>query len=264
MTFQHAKLLHKDTWKNHHVEIRDEGDFRSLYFDSGYLQSRMSLTRPEDLVLSYTEIMAFTILLQSAPGRILIIGLGSGSFVRFFHHHFPDCILDCVDNSQHVINMARGYFQLPENGQVRIFCMDGQDFLQDSQQQYDLILVDAFDSQGMAPSIYTDSFFRLAKKCVKPEGILSCNLWSGDKKLLTELKKTIKSHLPQILYLPVPNRGNLVALAMAQAIPWDKTKLKKKKLRKLSEKYNLNFKQMIQIAKQNNLTFASRLKRLLE
>ena len=66
------------------------------------------------------------------------------------------------DYSQHVIDIARGYFRLPETGNIRVICADGDDFIKrpNSGKKYDMILVDAFDGQGMAPSIYTESFFK--------------------------------------------------------------------------------------------------------
>ena len=95
-----GQLVHRDFWNNHLVEIKDQGDYRSLYFGSHHLQSRMSLSRPQDLVLSYTGYMVLPLLMNKSLHRIMVIGIGSGSFVRFFQHHFKDCVIDAVDYAQ--------------------------------------------------------------------------------------------------------------------------------------------------------------------
>lgn len=255
-----GQLVHKDFWHNHLVEINDQGDYRSLYFGSRHLQSRMSLSRPQDLVLPYTGYMVLTLLMNSNPRHILVMGIGSGSFVRFFHHHLPDCVIDAVDYSPHIIKVAKCYFQLPENDRVTIYCSDGYQFLKENRhKQYDLILVDAFDATGMAPTIYSKAFFSLCAKCLIPTGIISCNLWSGNAARLREIKAILNGLLTSCLYLPVHNRGNLVALVMPIANPWPHLLRKNKELNALAQHYNLDFRRMIKIAKQNNLTLPQRL-----
>lgn len=254
------RLVYSGYWNDHLVEIEDKGDSRSLYFGSRSLQSRMSLTNPSALVLSYTCYMALALLLNTTPRNILIIGIGSGSFVRFFHHHFPKCQIDAVDYSEQTINAARGYFQLPENNKISVYCADGRSFLQDHwEKQYDLILVDAFDDQGMAPTVYSDLFFSLCANALTPDGVVSCNLWSNDKVILEEIETILATHFKGCLYLPVPDRGNIIAMAMPVAMPWQRIYLNKREIVSLTKRYNLNFQQLIKVAKRNNLSFPERM-----
>jgi spermidine synthase len=254
------RLVYSGYWNNHLVEIEDKGNHRSLFFGNRSLQSRMSLTNPSELVLSYTCYMTLTLLVNSTPRNILIVGLGSGSFVRFFHHHFPKCQIDAVDYSPDTIKAARGYFQLPENNQISVYCADGCSFLQDNREkQYDLMLVDAFDDQGMAPTVYSDLFFGLCASSLTPDGVVSCNFWSNDKIRLEELKRILASHFKGCLYLPVPDRGNIIAVAMPFAMPWQRLNLNKKEIKELSKQYNLNFRQLLNVARQNNLSIPERM-----
>lgn len=255
-----GKLVHKNFWNNHPVEIKDQGDYRSLYFGSHHLQSRMSLSRPQDLVLPYTGYMVLPLIMNKRPGHILVIGIGSGSFVRFFQYHLPNCAIDAVDYSPHIIKIAKGYFQLPENDRVTVYCSDGYHFLEENKHtKYDLILVDAFDAEGMASTIYSEPFFHLCAKCLTEEGIISCNLWSNNSTQLIEIKSILDSLMPSSLHLPVHNRGNIVTLAMSFANPWQYLSPRRKELIRLARHYNLDFRRMIKIAKQNNLTLSKRL-----
>jgi len=254
------RLVYSGYWNDHLVEIEDKGDYRSLYFGTRSLQSRMSLSNPSDLILSYTWYMALALLVNTHPRNILIVGIGAGSFIRFFHNHFPQCQIDAVDYSAQTIKAARGYFHLPENNEISVYCADGRSFLQDnSHKQYDLILVDAFDDQGMAPTVYSDLFFDLCANSLTPNGVVSCNLWSDDRTRLKELKQIFASHFKGCLYLPVPDRGNIIAIAMPFTMPWQRLCLDKKDIRLLSKRYNLNFRQLIKVAKRNNLSFPERM-----
>jgi len=253
------RLVYSGYWNDHIVEIEDQGDFRSLYFGSRSLQSRMSLTTPHMLVLSYTCYMVMPLLINPAPQNILIVGVGSGSLVRFFHHYFPTIHIDIVDYSPDVINAARDYFQLPENNHISVHCADGRSFLQDNyEKKYDLVLIDAFDDQGMAPTVYSDLFFRLCADVLTEDGVASCNLWSDDKERLREIKAMFDTHFTSCLYLPVPDRGNIIAVAMPFAPPWHRICMQKKEITLLSKQYNLNFRQLIKVAKRNNLSLAKR------
>ncbi len=254
------RLLYSDFWNDHLVEVEDKANHRSLYFGSRSLQSRMSLTNPSDLVLSYTCYMALALLINPAPQNVLIIGIGSGSFVRFFRHHFANCQIDTVDYSQQTIDAARDYFQLPADDQISVYCADGRSFLQDNRgKKYDLILVDAFDDQGMAPTVYSELFFSLCADSLSPKGVVSANLWSDDKVRLKEIKTIFATYFEGCLYLPVPDRGNIVAIAMPFALPWQQICLDKKEISRLSKQFNLNFQQIIKTAKQNNLSIPARM-----
>ena len=255
-----GRMIHSNYWNGHLVKIFDNGDHRSLYFGAGLLQSRMSLSRPHELVLSYTRSMTAALLIQPRPARVLVVGIGAGSFIRFFHHHFPDCLIDAVDCSSHVIAAARGYFHLPEEDRrVRVSCRDGREFLENGAEfPYDLILVDAFDDRGMAPTIYDTAFFRLCRERLSEEGVVSCNLWSDDSVRFREIKSTLASIFAGCLFLPVPDRGNVIALAMPFAVPWSRIYVKSGDLAEHTRRFGIDFKELAGTIKQNNLSMTKR------
>lgn len=258
-----SKVIHKEFKNNHLIEIRDTTSQRALYFDKRHLQSAMSFLHPQELTLSYTRYMLLGLLINQCPKNILIIGLGSGSFVRFFHHYYPTSHIDGVDYSQHVINLAKDYFYLPESDNIKVICADGDKFVKGiGNKKYDLILVDAFDDQGMAPSIYTESFFSSVRELITDDGSISFNLWSSDKKIFSTIKKTLAATFNSCLFLPVPDRGNVIAVTMNQEVPWHKFDASLKETKALSTRLELNFKQLIRVTKQNNGAFKSLLKSL--
>lgn len=256
-------LIHRDHWNNHLVEIFDEGDTRSLYFAGNVLQSSMSLTAPHRLVLSYTHFMMAPLLFNHSPQRILIIGIGAGSMLRFFHHYVSNCSIDAIDNSPHVIELAKKYFCLPESHDIRLFCQDGFDFLLNRQEDnYDLILVDAFDQSGMSTSVYNREFFDLCRNRLEKRGIASLNLWSGNANRLEAVMTGLTHTFPSVIRLPVPNRGNVICLAGAEPELLQMMETDYHELSHLSDEMQINFKKIARICIKHNLGFKQRLSRL--
>jgi len=257
-----GNIIHSEFFDKHLVEIVDDKDHRSLYFAGNILQSRISLIHPDELLLFYTRYMMTALLVQPKPAQVLLIGIGAGSLVSFLHHHFPRCVIDAVDNLPQIIRMAIGFFHMPNKDPIAIYCCDGFEFLASRKQRsfYDLILVDAFDENGMSRTIYTGEFFKLCLESLTPGGILSCNLWSGNAGELAEVKSEIQRYSTSQLYLPVPNRGNIVALAFNTPVPWEKINRPKKDLEALSKRLHIDLTHMVEIAKKHNLSLGQRLR----
>jgi spermidine synthase len=258
------RIIHREHWDNLLVEIIDEGDIRSLLFGGDVLQSSMSLSRPNRLVLSYTHCMMASLLIDEHPERVLVIGIGAGSLVRFLHKHLVNCRIDGIDNAMHIIKLARGYFSLPESERLTISNLDGFNYLQQlpTPQEYDLILVDAYDGAGMAASIYHRACFELCRHHLRPGGIISINLWSGDQARMNEVRNDLVECFGPLLTLPVPNRGNIIYLAGRQIDLDLAMRRNRTELDQLSDHFDIDFHTIVGICRKHNLTRWQRLSRL--
>ncbi len=264
MSGSQSTRIYKDYWENRLVEIYDTGDFRSLYFSSRYLQSRMSLSMPHHLVLRYTQDMMSALLLVAPPRRVLLIGLGAGSLVRFLHYHFPECAIDAVDHSPPIIKLAQGYFRLPAAPMITLHCLDGLQFLEQrgTTERYDLILLDAFDERGMSAQLYCERFFRLCVEALRPEGVLSCNLWSGEPGRIAKITADLSRVFTTILTLQVAKRGNVIRHATNDADPWPKILRSSREYDRLRDRFGLDLKQMAATIRRTNMSFLQRLRYL--
>lgn len=139
------------------VRIRDEGTVRTLYFvdDDGreVVESRMDLARPGFLEVPYTRCMFASYLFVPQPRRVLLVGLGAGSMVRFLQHHDPDVEVDALDIDPDIVRIAEEYFgSRPAEG-VRFQVADGYQVLRTAERRWDVVFMDAF----LKPSMETDS-----------------------------------------------------------------------------------------------------------
>ena len=69
--------------------VIDDGKSRFLYFNVRLMQSEMSLKAPNDLAIRYTQKMMAFLLFQPHPKRIVLIGLGGGSLIKFCYQRMP-------------------------------------------------------------------------------------------------------------------------------------------------------------------------------
>lgn len=257
-----GKIIYRDHWQNHLIEIIEKGDSRSLYFGGNVLQSTMSISAPHHLVLSYTRFMMATLLFINPPRRVLLIGVGAGSLIRFIHHHFSSCVIDGVDFSPDIIKLARGYFNLPNSRNISLHCGDGHEFLaQLNAETYDLILIDAFDHRGMALSVYCSDFFEHCLHHLEDNGIVSLNLWSGNEAKMDRVQTDLKRYFGSCITLPVPERGNVICLAgksrnMTAIMEQDYTELSR-----MSAEFNINFRQIVKVFIKQNLGYRQRIAR---
>lgn len=229
------------------IEVIDLEGTRSLYFGTRARQSSMLLYAPATLALGYTRSMLAALLFQPQPRNILLIGLGGGSLARFLVQHLPEAQIDCVETRPSVIELARRYFHLPDTQQLEIHIGDGAEFLCDCpEQSFDLILVDAFDSSGVHPSVCPASFYADCRRALTPEGVLSVNLWATPgapfKNILAEMEQGFGS---QILRLPVEQHANLIALGLSTVRSRKELKLLREPARELSTRFGLDFPKLL-------------------
>jgi len=159
---------------------------KSLYFTLDQLQSRMCSAHPNQLEVDYTRTMMGFLLFNSRPARIAMIGLGGGSLLKFCYRHLPNTQLTMVEINPKVIAL-RHEFEVPEDTQrIELVCADGADFVRDAAANnpigYDVLLVDGFDSEGLAPSLCSQRFYNDCYQALSQQGVMVANLHHDDPK----------------------------------------------------------------------------------
>lgn len=257
---QESKLAQYGKQQNS-IKVCENIKYRSLYFQNNVLQSRMDRQYPERLCLSYTEYMMLPLLFEhyTQPQRILIIGVGGGSFIRFFEHYYSSAKIIGIEFSQRVLDIAQEHFLLKTNSQVQLICDCGRSFLENCTEDFDLILIDAFDHKGMAETIYSTPFFALCAEHLTSGGIVSCNTWSGDSRLSENVFDTFKAHFKDSLYCPVPERGNIILLGCKEHVPWGQLHPRNSFLLQQKQRLGIDFTKMITIARRANIPLWKRL-----
>jgi len=234
------------------IEITDDGDIRSLYFGNDAKQSSMLLSAPHELLLTYTEAMMVALLFQSQPRNCLIIGLGGGSIAKFLHYHYPNLQIDAIELRPNVAKVAHAYFMLPDTPQINILIGNACDYLRTGRlATYDLILIDAFNHDGLPEELKKIEFFEYCQAQLTPQGVMAINLWTNKEDHFQETMEFIdEAFSNRVLTLPVEERGNAIAFAANQESIF---RLKDKKhAKQLEEQLGLPFNKYLRQLKKYN------------
>lgn len=196
--------------------VIDDGKQRFLYFNVRLMQSAMSLRSPNDLELRYTQKMMAFLLFHPRPKRLVLIGLGGGSLIKFCYHRLPGAQLTAIELDPEVIAW-RDTFMLPPDGpRLQTLQGDGAEYLEQGEKGIDALLVDAFDRTGFAPSLANREFFENAFAKLAGDGVLVINL-AGEKESYAGLiGEAMHVFDDQVIVISVPEDGNHVLYAFKE------------------------------------------------
>jgi spermidine synthase len=200
------------------INTSEAAGVRYLHFGSDWVQGAMRIARPYALELDYTKEMMLPLLLRPDdwPRRVLLIGLGAASLTKFLWRYRPAAKLTVVEIAPQVEAVARQFFKLPDDPQrIQMQYADGADFIIQTKQKYDLILVDGFDNKARAGRLDTLPFYLDCKARLAKEGLLCINLLARRKSFnhsIQQIKEAFDGH---VISFPSRDEGNAIALASA-------------------------------------------------
>lgn len=144
-------------------------------------QSILDLNNPLSLIFPYAEAVLLALIWNSQPQKIYVIGFGGGSIPRFFHHYFPQTIIECTDLDPTIVEAAQKFFGIQLDDRLKVAIQDGREYLatkQISSAKYDIIIVDAGFGSGYMPyKLVTQEFYRLCKECLSIAGVAVFHLF---------------------------------------------------------------------------------------
>jgi spermidine synthase len=167
------------TYLHPHPTVVLTADSVSLVFVAGELQSQMSLKDPMQLEVPYTQTMMGFLLMVARPARILMIGLGGGSLVKYCYQHLPQAHITVVEINPQVIALRKRFAIPDDDARLRTVCADGAVFVQGVGPEFDVVLIDGFDEQGQPADLCTSVFYEAARRVLRPHGVVVVNL-DGD------------------------------------------------------------------------------------
>ncbi|WP_420794473.1 spermidine synthase [Thalassomonas haliotis] len=180
-----AEIVHSERSLYRNIIVEDKGDLRCLRFNVKQNKSNQSCfykSQPQQLVFNYTKLLFSGLILNNRPKKILIIGLGGGTMSNTLHQLYPEARIENVEIDPAVIKVAREYFGFFENEQVTATDQDGRLFIKRAlmkKQQYDWIILDAFNGEYIPEHLLTREFLLEAKHLLSDTGILTSNTFSN-------------------------------------------------------------------------------------
>jgi len=208
------------------IEISEEQGVRYLHFGSRWIQGAMRVARPYALELDYTREMMLPLLLRTDPAwprEVLHIGLGAASLLKFLLRHRPHARHTVVEIDPGVVAVARQYFKLPsESARIRLDIADGSEFVQRSEREFDLLLVDGFDAKGGAGMLDTLPFYCNCQARLAGAGLLATNLLRRTRGVRPSMERLAAAFEGRAIALPPCDSGNTIAVG-AKGPPVERT-----------------------------------------
>jgi spermidine synthase len=190
-----------------------------MHFTNGATQSAMLFSDPDALVSAYTRKMMAFLLFNPRPQHIVMIGLGGGSLAKFCYRHLPRSRITVVEINEDVIAMREEFCIPGDDARFRVVHDDGARYLAKFAEKIDVLLIDAFDAEGIAPSLANSGFYTCAARQLTDNGMLIMNFWGPCERYVDNLAQARTAFGDSLLLVPVAGDANVLLFGFKQAPP---------------------------------------------
>jgi len=164
------------------VLYREKTDLQDLMiFENSTFGRVMSLdgavqTTEKDEFIYHEMFVHVPMLAHGNVKRALIIGGGDGGAARQLMK-YDEIAVTLVDIDRTVIDLARKYMPTVSGGafddlRMDLIIADGCQFVKETDQTWDVIIIDSTDPHGPGEVLYTAEFYEDCKSCLAPGGII--------------------------------------------------------------------------------------------
>jgi spermidine synthase len=242
------------------VEVSETDGVRSLHLGSSTVQSSMRLQAPFELELSYTRGMMCFLLFSDKVKDVLAIGLGGGSIPKYIHHHLPEITVKVVEINPQVIRIGRSQFFVPNDDErFSIIEGDGIVYLDENPDSAQVLMIDAFDSNGIPADMGSQEFFDSCAAALTRDGMMAMNLWGSDRNFDIYLQRIEQSFNQRVLMLPTGRPGNIVVFGFKRSPADLRWTALREKAKMLEVKHGIEFLGFVEKLREHNAGTGSRL-----
>jgi len=191
-----GRLIFQKDSLYHRIFVYRRGPVVSLQFgrrSSVAIQSQVNLDDLRRHMLEYTEMTFCGLLYKSQPKRMLVLGLGGGVIPRDMHHYLPQLDIDVAEIDPEIQTIARQFFSFNEDDKLKVHIGDGRMFIKkqlrlDPVPKYDLIILDAFNSDYIPFHLMTKEFLEELKGVLADDGAVVANVFYSNRLYDAEVK----------------------------------------------------------------------------
>jgi spermidine synthase len=214
----------KNTASHRHIRyapitLSEQEGVRYLHFGTEWVQGAMRIKKPNWIELKYAQQMMMWMLFQTPPDHIVQLGLGTGALTKFCYQHFPETLITAVELNPAVIQVCHSSFALPFNDErLNVIQEDALHFVNDppNHSKIDVLQIDLYDATARGPVLDTPEFYQACADCLRPEGMLTVNLFSSHPSYQKNID-AIAHAFDAMAWLPEVHVGNTVAIAFKTA-----------------------------------------------
>ena len=193
---QLGQLIHEKNSLYHRIFVYENGPVVTLQFNkrsTDQIQSQVDLSNLRQHMLEYTTLTFCGVLYTSEPQRILVLGLGGGVIPREMRYYFPSIEIDVVEIDPEIQQIAKQFFGFRDDNKLKVHIEDGRMFIKkqlrrDPVPKYDLVILDAFNSDYIPFHLMTKEFLEEVKGVLADDGVVIANVFYSNRLFDAELK----------------------------------------------------------------------------
>lgn len=150
--------------------------------------------------------------------RIAVIGLAAGTIARQYDTVYPGLPMDGIEIDGGIVEAGRRYMGMTMPN-LNVIVEDGRFALNNLDQQYTMIGIDAYRVPYVPWHLTTVEFFQEVRDHLTTDGVLTINVGrtSSDRRLIEAMTRTLLDVFPTVHTLDVPDSYNTVLVATRQS-----------------------------------------------
>ncbi|HLI11124.1 MAG TPA: polyamine aminopropyltransferase [Alphaproteobacteria bacterium] len=171
-SFKVERIIHREKTEHQDLVIFENKAMGRVLALDGVIQT----TEGDEFF--YHEMMGHVPLIaHGAAKRALIIGGGDGGLLEEVLKHRGLEQVVMVEIDPHVIELSKKYLpSIPgaafEDARAEIVIADGATFVAETEERFDVVMVDSTDPHGPGEVLFTSEFYGNCKRCMNPGGIM--------------------------------------------------------------------------------------------
>jgi spermidine synthase len=197
ITMKINKTLHTEQTDFQYLEMAETAEWGNMLFLDG-----MVMTSEKDEFVYHEMVAHVPLFTHPNPENVLVVGGGDGGVIREILKHPSVKKATLVDIDGKVIEYSKKF--LPsiasglEDARVEVIVGDGFMHIAESENEYDVIMVDSTEPVGPAVNLFSKGFYAGISKALKEDGIFvaqSDNPWFTPD-LIKQVQSDVKEIFP--------------------------------------------------------------------
>ncbi|MEM6529294.1 MAG: fused MFS/spermidine synthase, partial [Chloroflexota bacterium] len=151
---------------------------------------------------------------------VAVVGLAAGTIPRQHIEIYGNINIDGIEIDPEITQVGADYFQMNtlEMPQLNVIVGDGRYELNQSENRYDVVALDAYRPPYIPWHLTTVEFFEEIQQRLTPDGVVAINVGRtpGDRRLVNAMTSTLSAVYPSVHTMDVPNTFNTILVATQQ------------------------------------------------
>ncbi len=223
--------------------VFDKNYYRYLVFGTKVYQTIMDKRYPDKLLFEYAKMIASTLYLDNNRKQALLLGLGGGAIVKYIQKYFPEMRLDIAEIDPMVIKISKKFFYTKIKNNIKAYAYDGRIFVKRINKKYDIIMLDAFNSDYIPFHLMTKEYLNQVKRKLSYNGMVLQNIWTNNA-LFKRIMNTFRSVFKYVYFARGKATSNAVIMASNKKINLSSYNIRNayKKFKRHNIRYSFYFK----------------------